>query len=94
VSGILGLIALFLVLLMPVPYFLGILLQSEFVMLFGWGGEILAVFALGILGIVLAIYARCRGAWAIIGVATSASSIVAVLVASAILLAVLFGGGI
>jgi len=91
VSGIFGLVAVFLILLSPFPYVLGLLAQNEFVMLFGWGAEILAVLAVGIVGIVLGIRASVKGAWAIVGVVASALSIVAVLVASAILLALLAG---
>jgi hypothetical protein len=88
-SGILGLVAAFMLLLSPLPYVLGLLLESEIVMLCGWGAEILTVFALSILGIVLGTYARCKGAWAIVGVVASALSILAVLVGSATLVALI-----
>jgi len=91
-SGILGLIAAFLVLLSPFPYILGMLAQNEFVMLFGWGAEILAVLAVGIVGIVLGIHARGKGMWAIIGLGANALSILTTLIAAAILLALIIGG--
>jgi len=90
-SGILGLVAVFLVLLSPFPYFLGWLARNEFVMLFGWGAEILAVIAVGILGVVLGIRAGFKGAWAIIGIGASALSILTALIASAILIALIAG---
>jgi VIT1/CCC1 family predicted Fe2+/Mn2+ transporter len=92
-SGILGLIALFLPLLSPLPYALGMALQSEIVMIAGWGAEILAVLALGVVGIVLGIYSRFKGAWAIVGVVTSAWSILLVLVAFVSVLLFVISGG-
>jgi hypothetical protein len=91
-SGILGLVALFLILLSPLPYALGMALRSEIVMLVGWGGEMLAVFTASVIAIVLGIYARFRGAWAIVGVATSSLSIFAVIGGSAVLFALILGG--
>ncbi len=90
-SGIFGLIAIVLLALSPIPYLLGTVFESEIVILFGWGAEILAVLAVGILGIVLGIYARFKGAWAIVGVVASALSIVTALIASAMMFALLLG---
>jgi hypothetical protein len=89
-SGVLGLIAILLVVLSPFPYLLGLALQSEIVMLFGWGLEIVGVLALGIVGIVLGIYARLQDAWAITGVVLCGLSLIAVLISSAMLLVLFF----
>jgi len=91
-SGILGLISIVLLLLTPLPYLVGLLLQSEIVILFGWGVEIVGVLATGIAGIVLGICGRFQGAWAVFGVVACASCLVAMLVGSAILLALIVGG--
>jgi hypothetical protein len=91
VSGALGLVSLFLLVLSPVPYGLGMLLQSEIVMLFGWGAEILAIFTMSIMAIALAVYARFKGSWAIIGVVASGLSILATLTAAAVLIALIVG---
>ena len=90
-SGILGLVVVFLVLLSPLPYFVGLLLQSEFVMIFGWATEILAVVAAGVLGICLGIYSRFKDGWAIMGVVACSLSVAAAFIASAILLAPIVG---
>lgn len=58
-------------------------------MILGWGALILAVLTVSVLGIVLAGYARFKGAWAIVGVTASALAILGVLAASAILLLVI-----
>ncbi|MGO9467691.1 MAG: hypothetical protein ACLQIB_32815 [Isosphaeraceae bacterium] len=88
-SGVLGLVAVFLVLLSPLPYILGVVAQSEIVMLFGWGAEILAVLAVGIPGIVLGINARFKGPWAIVGLGASTLSLLTALIASAIMFALI-----
>ncbi|HEX8199868.1 MAG TPA: hypothetical protein VF590_05230 [Isosphaeraceae bacterium] len=70
-SGLLGLSALALVLLMPLVYVVAALLESEavlFVVGFGVGG---VIFVGSLAGLVLGIHARRGGVWAILGVVTS-----------------------
>ncbi len=70
-SGILGLVALGLVLLAPVSYVFAELLNSELVFFVFGGGALVLAFVASILGIVLATYSRLAGVWAVIGVVTA-----------------------
>jgi hypothetical protein len=90
-GGILGIVAFFMVVLAPIPYGIGTLLESEFVMIFGWGAEALLAFALAVSAIVLAICARMRGVWAIVGVVSGALSLLCVFVGGSLLLVELLG---
>jgi hypothetical protein len=90
-SGILGILALVMILLTPIPWAIGTYFQNEFVMLFGWGAEAIISFALSTSAIVLAIYARMRSAWAVIGVATSALSLLFTFLGGGLLLVEIVG---
>jgi hypothetical protein len=90
-SGILGLVALVLVILSPLVYMLAMLFQSE-ILLFGLGGMVLLmVVVTGLLGLVLGVYSRVRGAWAVTGVVTSALALFSSLLGTAALLLLLAG---
>lgn len=91
-SGILGLVAVFLLLLSPLPYGVGIVLQNEIIMICGWGAELLAVLTASVLGIVLAGYARFKGAWAIVGLVSSALAVLGLFVVSGILVTLILAG--
>jgi hypothetical protein len=90
-SGILGLVAVFLLLLSPLPYAIGLVLESEVVMICGWVAEIVALVTTSVLSVALAGVARFKGAWAIVGVVTSALALLGMFVGAAILVIVLAG---
>jgi hypothetical protein len=80
ISGILGLSALALILLMPLVYFVAIAFNSE-VVLFALGGGILMLISVAAtLGLVLGIVARQSGVWALVGIVTSVLAPLLVLV--------------
>jgi hypothetical protein len=80
VSGILGLVALTLILLgTPMIYGLTILTESEAVFLALGGGNLTLSFLGSILAIVLAIYSRLASPWAIVGLVSGILSILACL---------------
>jgi hypothetical protein len=70
VSGILGLLALGVAFSSPLVFIVSELLGSQILMIAALFGTVGLVFVGGILAIVLAIYARLRGAWAIVGLIT------------------------
>lgn len=70
-SGILGVVAIALLLLLPASYFIAVASQSELV-LFVLGGAILVlVFVTAAVGLVLGVVARKSGVWAVVGIVTS-----------------------
>jgi hypothetical protein len=70
-SGILGLAAIVLLMLLPVTYTIAIALQSELALIVLGGGNLLLVGVAAALGLVLGVVARKSGAWAIVGIVTS-----------------------
>lgn len=76
VSGVLGLVAISMLLLgIPVTFGLTILLQSEVVLLILGGGVLLLTLVVGIVGIVLAARCRLSSAWAVVGLVNGILSI-------------------
>jgi hypothetical protein len=71
VSGILGVAAIALLLLLPAIYSIGAAFHSELVLLGLGGGTLLLVFVAAAVGLVLGVFARKSGAWAIAGIVTS-----------------------
>jgi hypothetical protein len=78
VSGILGLVALSLLLFVPVCYMLAMLSRSELPLLLCVLTCPIAL-GCGVLGIVLSAYARWDGAWALVGIVTSSLAVLFVL---------------
>ena len=74
VSGILGLVALTLVLIFPLALVAAELAQSVGISLILLGGMAAATFIVSILGLVLGILKRKSGTWAIVGVVLTAIS--------------------
>jgi hypothetical protein len=70
-SGILGVAAIALLLFLPIVYTIGAAGHSEMVLLGLGGGTILLVFVVASVGLVLGVFARKSGAWAIVGIVTS-----------------------
>jgi hypothetical protein len=75
VSGIVGLIAVALVLLVPLEVILTELLGSQVFFFVACGGTFGLTLLGSILAIVLAIYSRMASAWAVVGVVTGALSL-------------------
>ena len=69
-SGILGLSAVLLLMLLPVCYLLAAVSHSELSILLCFG-MILIMLVCGVLGIALGFHARKGGAWALVGIVTS-----------------------
>lgn len=88
-SGIVGIVALVSLLLIPLAYLLGILLQSELLMIFGWGLGFFLSLVGGIVGLVLGACARPRGAWSVTGMVTGGLAILASLVAGVLVMLLL-----
>ena len=89
ISGILGLVSLALVFLSPLGYALAIPFQSIAVFCVISGGSVGMGFVAAIIAVVLAIYNRLAGAWAVVGMVTS---VLAMLISiTAILLVFLVG---
>jgi hypothetical protein len=74
-SGILGLVTLGMVLLIPVGFLLEMVFNSELPTILLWSGVAGCMFIGGIVALALGIYSRMSGGWAIIGIVTSAFSI-------------------
>jgi hypothetical protein len=70
-SGILGLAAIVLLLLLPANYTIAVALKSELALLVLGGGNLLVLGIAAALGLVLGVVARKSGAWAIVGIVTS-----------------------
>jgi hypothetical protein len=70
-SGILGLAAIVLLMLLPVTYTIAIALKSELAFIVLGGGNLLLVGVAAALGLVLGVVARKSRAWAIVGIVTS-----------------------
>jgi hypothetical protein len=79
-SGILGLVALAMILLgTPMVFVIGVVMQSELILL-GLGGAILALcFVVAVLAIALTVHSRLASAWAIVGLVNGILSILACL---------------
>jgi hypothetical protein len=75
VSGIVGLAALTLVVIYPAVFMIALSLQSQFVAFALCGVTLALVFPAGILGLVLGVYSRKSGAWAVVGIAASVLSL-------------------
>jgi hypothetical protein len=88
-SGILGLVALGLVMLAPSSFVLAELMSSLVLFYILGGGALALAFIASILGLVLAIYTRMAGVWAITGVVTAALAMLGTLSLFALTLAVL-----
>jgi hypothetical protein len=74
-SGILGLAALALVVTYPALFMIALFLQSQFIALALCGVTLAFTFPAGILGLVLGVYSRKSGAWAVVGIAASTLSL-------------------
>ena len=70
-SGILGLAALALMLLLPLDYAIAVALQSSAVSIILFVVNLLLMFSAGVLGLALGVHARKNGSWAIVGIVTS-----------------------
>ena len=70
-SGILGVVAIALLLLLPVSYLIAIAFGSELVLFVLGGGTLVLVLVAAAVGLVLGILARKSGAWAVVGIVTS-----------------------
>jgi hypothetical protein len=93
-SGILGLSALGLVMLSPLIYLAVGLIgsgASEAVLFLLCFGVLGLIFVGGVLGLVLGIYARLSGVWAVVGVVTSVLALLFSFAAGALLLLELMG---
>jgi hypothetical protein len=75
VSGILGLAALTFVVIYPALFMIALSLQSQFVALALCGVTLALAFPAGVLGLVLGVYSRKSGAWAVVGIAASVLSL-------------------
>jgi hypothetical protein len=75
VSGILGLAALTLVVIYPALFMIALSLQSQLVAFALCGVTLALAFPAGILGLVLGLYSRKSGAWAVVGIAASVLSL-------------------
>ena len=85
VAGILGLVGLGITLITPVIYIVTALTESEAVMIVGVFGSLFTSFVCGALGIILASFARLRGAWAVVGLVLGIFAILTDLAAGAYL---------
>ena len=74
-SGILGLAALALVVMYPGIFMIALTLQSQFLALAFCGVTLAFAFPAGVLGLVLGVYSRKSGAWAVAGIAASLLSL-------------------
>jgi hypothetical protein len=88
-SGLLGLAALALMLLMPMVYLIGVAMESSVIAIVLLGGNLLLMFSASVVSFALGIYARKSGPWAVVGIATSA---LAVFLSLAILLVAILDG--
>lgn len=71
-SGLLGLAALTLVVIVyPALYMIALTEQSQILALVFCGGTLAFAIPAGVLGLVLGIYSRKNGAWAVVGIAAS-----------------------
>jgi hypothetical protein len=71
-SGILGMTAIALLLvLLPFSYLIAVAFQSDLVLLVLGGGVVLLAFVAATVGLVLGVFARKSGVWAIVGIVTS-----------------------
>jgi hypothetical protein len=75
ISGIVGIVALGLLILVPVIYLLVLMTNSELVLILAAAGMAGFMFLGGIVAIALAIHARFRGPMALVGVITGAFSL-------------------
>jgi hypothetical protein len=70
-SGIVGLLALSMLLLCAVGYLIAALFNSEILAVFLCGGALALMFIGSVVGLSLGIYARMGGPWAVVGMVTS-----------------------
>jgi hypothetical protein len=89
-SGILGLTALALMLLLPVCYVIAVALDSSMVAIVLYVGNLLATVCASVLALTLGAYARKSGPWAIVGIVTSLLSLFLSL--ATVIVAILLGG--
>jgi hypothetical protein len=82
----LGLAAVALLLLLPMSYLIGVALDSQALAFVLGGGNLLLVFATGVLGLALGIHARKSGAWALVGIVTSVLALVLSLIVVAVVI--------
>ncbi len=88
-SAILGIVALAAIVLFPLGYGGTFALQNEFVALFTWGLASLLMFVCGLLALILGVRARKSGGWAISGIATGCSALVALVLTYGVLILLL-----
>lgn len=88
-SGILGLAALVLMLLLPLCYVIAAALNSEVVALVLYVGDLLLMVGASVLSLALGIYARKSGPWAMVG--TVASLLTFILSLATVIVAILLG---
>jgi hypothetical protein len=89
-SGILGISAVGLVLLLPVIYMIALGLGSEAVLLILGGLTILLMVIGGIVGATLGIRARTSGTWAIVGIVTSVLALLLAVAFTTVIVAMLW----
>jgi hypothetical protein len=70
-SGILGLTALTLTLLLPVDYLIAVALSSDVAFIILLVGNLLLMLIASVLGFALGVFARKSGPWALVGIVTS-----------------------
>jgi hypothetical protein len=70
-SGILGMVAIALLLLLPVSYLIAVAFGSELVLFVLGGGTLVLVFVAAAVGLVLGVVSRKTGIWAVVGIVTS-----------------------
>jgi hypothetical protein len=74
-SGVLGLGALALIVMYPALFFIALTVQSQFLALALFGATVGLAFPATILGLVLGVYSRKRGVWAVVGILTCVLSL-------------------
>jgi hypothetical protein len=70
-SGILGVVAIALLLLLPVSYFIAVAAGSNELLFVLGGGTLVLVFVAAAVGLVLGVVSRNSGVWAVVGIVTS-----------------------
>jgi hypothetical protein len=90
-SGIVGLCALGLFFLAPLVFLAAELLESQVLFYVGCIGAAALSFVAGLIAVALAVYARLRGPWAIVGLATGIVSALFSLLGSVGLLVLISG---
>jgi hypothetical protein len=89
VGGVMGIVALALMLFLPLGWLIGESLGSEAVLFVLCGGDLLLIIVSSILAIVLGIYSRRTGPWALVGIVTGILALLLSLASSLVVLLLL-----